>query len=268
MTKVTHTAIHAALEAGKALLSFYYGEETVAIATKADQTPVTGADLASNRIIGQMLAATGYPVISEENREIPFEERRHWNTCWIVDPLDGTKEFLKRNGEFTVNIALCENNRAVFGIIYAPVSGAVYYGDIRQGRAFKTLVNATGEDTGLVFWQEQDRIIPGPRNSDVLRILVSRSHLNPETRTFVNSLSGHKSRVELVEMGSALKFGLLAEGKADLYPRFGPTMEWDTAAGSALVEAVGFRVTVQGTGDPLRYNRENLRNPNFLVQRP
>ena len=267
MTNIQHTAILAALEAGKAILAYYYHGRELAIVTKDDHTPVTDADLESNRIIERFLAPTGYPVLSEENREVPFEVRRNWGTCWIVDPLDGTREFLKRNGEFTVNIALCENSKAVFGVIYAPVSGALYYGDSREGKAYKTVCVAEKDNTQLVFWQEQDRIFPGPRNPDTVRILVSRSHMNAATREYVDCLSV-SGKVELIEKGSALKFGWLAEGKADLYPRFGPTMEWDTAAGSAITEATGFQMTVPETGEPLAYNRENLRNPNFLVARP
>jgi len=266
MDKIRRTALEAALQGGKAILGYYQGGKAPAVSAKADQTPVTDADLASNHVIGELLSATGYPVISEESREIAYEIRKDWSTCWIVDPLDGTKEFLKGNGEFTVNIALCEGHQAVFGVIYAPVSRTLYYGDIREGRAYKTVWDGNGE-TGPAFGLEQDRIGLVARDPDPLRILVSRSHINPETLAYVESLSVPGRRIELIEMGSALKFGLLAEGKADLYPRFGPTMEWDTAAGSAIVQAVGFQVEVQGTGGPLRYNRENLRNPDFLVRR-
>ncbi|MDG1572710.1 3'(2'),5'-bisphosphate nucleotidase CysQ [Robiginitalea sp. M366] len=265
MPKTTQIALEAAIEAGRAILEVYRAERPVQVTEKADQSPVTEADLAANRILNERLATTGYPILSEENTAIPFAQRESWGRCWVVDPLDGTREFLKRNGEFTVNVALCEGGQAVFGVIYAPVAGVLYYGDAREASAYRTLVPAGGALPD--FWETQDRLATPDQVAGKVRILVSRSHRSPETLDYLETLAGPEQEVEWVEKGSALKFGLLAEGKADLYPRLGPTMEWDTAAGSALVGALGFEVLALGSGAPLHYNREDLVNPDFIVKR-
>ena len=257
-------AIKAALDAGSAIMEIYNDPEVVEVIVKADNTPLTRADQASNDVIIKYLQQTPYPVISEENKQIPYDERRDWDYCWIVDPLDGTKEFIKRNGEFTVNIALCCKGKPIFGVIYVPVTRELYYSDKPNGMAFKTVV---GEDhlPMTKLYDEKDRIAPAAEPIEMIKIVGSRSHMNPETEEFVADKRKQFREVEIVSKGSSLKFCMVAEGKAHLYPRYAPTMEWDTAAGSAIVESVGLQVINRETGQPLLYNKENLLNPYFLV---
>ena len=259
-------AISAALEAGKAILEIYDHAGDIEVVTKEDNSPLTKADQASNKVINSYLERTGIPVISEENKQIPYGERQKWITCWIVDPLDGTKEFIKRNGEFTVNIALCKNGRPVFGVIYVPVTRELYYSDSDNSRGFKTLVGKNHQLTGPLF-KPEDRIKPAGRPNGTLKVVGSRSHMNPETEAFISEMEESYPEIEIVSKGSSLKFCMVAEGKAHVYPRFAPTMEWDTAAGSAIVEAVGLQVINRDTKKPLTYNKENLLNPFFLVSR-
>lgn len=265
MDNQTTLAIRAAVEAGKAILTIYDGGEKLEILTKEDQSPLTEADQASNKVINAHLLKTGIPIISEENRQIDFQDRKDWDSCWIVDPLDGTKEFIKRNGEFTVNIALCERGRPVFGVIYVPVSRELYVGDVRLGKSFKRQLDP-GHTLEDPIFTEGDEIHPSQITKSSIRVVGSRSHMNPETEEYINSLKDTYENIEIVSKGSSLKFCLVAEGKADVYPRFAPTMEWDTAAGSAIVEAAGLQVISRETNQPLRYNKENLLNPYFLVR--
>jgi 3'(2'), 5'-bisphosphate nucleotidase len=189
-------------------------------------------------------------MLSEEGKTIPFAQRKNWEYFWMVDPLDGTKEFLKRNGEFTVNIALIHKNTPVMGVVAVPVTKTVYY--TTEGGAF---LKRDGSVHPLSFRGRTDLRQPG------LRVVASRSHMNEETQQFVNGLV----QPSLVSSGSSLKFMLLAEGAADVYPRYAPTMEWDTAASHAIVNALGLKVLQQGSSDELVYNKENLLNPGFLV---
>lgn len=263
MKTYLNIAIKSAVEAGVAILGVY--EEEVDVALKEDKSPLTAADLASNRVINSYLRETGIPLISEENRQLPWAERRQWKRCWIVDPLDGTKEFIKKNGEFTVNIAVCENQVPVLGVIYVPVTRELYYAEVADGKAYKTVL---GQDHSIpeTLFSEQDEIRPGKAANGNLRIVGSRSHMNDETQKYIDEAQGDHKEVEIVSKGSSLKFCLVAEGKADVYPRFAPTMEWDTAAGHAICRAVGLKVTSQQTRQELKYNKEDLLNPYFLVE--
>ena len=265
MDNQTNLAIRAAVEAGKVILTIYDSGDELEVQTKEDQSPLTEADQASNSVINTYLLQTGIPIISEENRQIDFEVRKNWEYCWIVDPLDGTKEFIKRNGEFTVNIALCQKGIPVFGVIYVPVTRELYYGDLRLGKSYKNQLD-NDHSLEVQLFRPADQIRPGSNNVNLVRVVGSRSHMSPETEAYIESLKGTYENIEIVSKGSSLKFCLIAEGKADVYPRFAPTMEWDTAAGSAIVEAVGFHVISRETNQPLRYNKENLLNPHFLVR--
>ena len=258
-------ALRAAIAAGEAILKIYE-TESFGVRIKEDGSPLTVADEASNSIINAALSKFDIPVISEENQQIGFKRRKEWETCWIVDPLDGTKEFIKRNGEFTVNIALCHAGKPVFGVIYVPVSKALYYATVESGEAYKTTVQGElrSEDMG----KAKDRIQPAPTDFSRIRVVGSRSHMNLETQQFIRKLRTTFEEVEIVKKGSSLKFCLMAEGKADIYPRFAPTMEWDTAAGQALCNAVGLVVLESHTKRSLLYNKKNLFNPSFIVQRP
>jgi 3'(2'), 5'-bisphosphate nucleotidase len=235
---------------------------------KDDRSPLTEADKAAHEIICAGLKQTGLPVLSEESKTVPYELRKDWGRFWLVDPLDGTKEFIKKNGEFTVNIALIDAGRPVLGVVYAPVLQTIYYGLQAEGMehgAWKA-DDCAGKSVDEIF--ESAVALPlksaiGNRQSPI-RVVASRSHMNPETETFIAALE-KQGRVELVSSGSSLKLCMVAEGRADVYPRIAPTMEWDTAAAQAVVEASGGTVMQYGTKEPLRYNKENLLNPFFVV---
>lgn len=238
-----------AVRAGKEIMKVY--SRDFAVEYKEDSSPLTEADKASHKVIeeGLLGLAPGIPVISEEGTGIPSSERSNYKSFWLVDPLDGTKEFIKRNGEFTVNIALIEGNAPVLGVIYVPAKGILYYGEKGNG-AFRQ------ERGGSPVKLERKLIGQG----SPIRAVVSRSHPSPEVEEFLKAYSV----ASRVEAGSSLKFCLVAEDKADLYPRIGPTWEWDTAAGHAIAEAAGCSVTTVD-GSPLTYNKESLKNPGFVV---
>jgi len=242
-------AIQAAEEACQVILEVYNSDNFEAEA-KGDQSPLTLADRRAHAVISQRLAQTQLPVLSEEGKQTPYAERRHWSYFWMVDPLDGTKEFIKRNGDFTVNIALIHGDKPVMGVVAVPVTGDVYYGGARLGAFLKR----QGVVTALPSRLPADLTLPG------LRVVASRSHMNPETEEFIARL---KEPV-LVSRGSSLKFLMLAEGEADVYPRYAPTMEWDTAAAHAVVQGVGLQVCQPG-GHELVYNKADLLNPFFQV---
>jgi len=263
MIKMYETAIIAAIEGGKKILEIY-GQDEIHVDYKGDDSPLTRADSAANAKIIELLAQTEHPIISEENKQIDFAIRKEWENCWIVDPLDGTKEFIKRNGEFTVNIALCHQGAPIFGVIYVPVSRTLYYADVSEKKAFKTILDEH-HTMPLALGKATDSISAARDNKNKIRVVGSRSHMNQETTDFIEDLKNKYPEVEIVSKGSSLKFCLVAEGKADVYPRFAPTMEWDTAAGHAICSAVGLKVISQQTQNEVRYNKENLLNPYFLV---
>ncbi len=252
-------AIEAALKAGTAILKVYETDFSVEI--KGDESPLTLADNRANDVINSYLIPTGIPIISEENKQLPFSERENWSRCWIVDPLDGTKEFIKRNGEFTVNIALVEEGTPVLGVIYVPVSKTLYF--TSNSNTSKKIVLAS-EDTPIDRILEQAQKISPRQINGVVKIVGSRSHLNADTEHFISEIE-KESEVEIVSMGSSLKFCMVAEGLAHIYPRYAPTMEWDTAAGDAICRAVGLRVVDQTTGVAMKYNKPNLLNNYFRV---
>lgn len=256
-------AIVAAVRAGTKILEIYEGED-FELELKSDNSPLTKADICSNRIINDRLIKTEIPIISEENREIDFEQRNQWSTCWIVDPLDGTKEFIKRNGEFTVNIALVSQGVPVLGVIYVPVTRELYYAIVSEG-SYKRILDVNHEINPDCIFHNEDRLDSLGVSSDRIRIVGSRSHMNEDTINFINEIKAKNKKIDIVSKGSSLKFCLVAEGKADLYPRFAPTMEWDTAAGHAICNAVGLKVISKATKKELVYNKPNLLNGHFLV---
>lgn len=262
--------LEAAVTAGHEILRIYNDpSQDFGVQKKADNSPLTIADKASHRIIMDYLRRTDIPVLSEEGRHMPYDERGAWHRLWVVDPLDGTKEFINRNGEFTVNIALVEDGAPVLGVIYVPVTGQLYWGmsGERTG-AWKALVadDACFDVPSLVA---SARKLPLPQacSRQDFVIVASRSHMSPETEAYVEEARSTHGQVTLVSSGSSIKICLVAEGAADAYPRFAPTMEWDTAAGDAIARGAGCMVTDQSTGAPLRYNKEDLLNPWFLVRR-
>ena len=254
-------ALEGAFEAGVAILEIYHSGE-FDVTLKGDDSPLTKADLASHEVIMRHLSRTQIPVLSEEGRNIPFSERSAWSELWVVDPIDGTKEFIKRNGEFTVNIALVRNQVPALGVILVPVTGEVYFSD--ENGAFKAQVDMAGPlDVETVMAAAAK--LPMDKGERPFTVVASRSHMSPETEDFVEQLRQEHGKVELMSKGSSLKLCMVAEGKADCYPRFAPTMEWDTAAGQAICTAAGLNVVDQSTGVTMLYNREALLNAWFLV---
>jgi 3'(2'), 5'-bisphosphate nucleotidase len=256
------TAITAALEAGKAILEIYHsGEFDVEI--KGDNSPLTKADTSSHNVIMSFLTKTNIPVLSEEGKAIAYEERKNWNQLWIVDPIDGTKEFIKRNGEFTVNIALIEDQLPLIGVIFVPVTGELYFSSKEMG-AYKVVVDLDNFDIETLI--SNGNKLPLEREDNTFTIVASRSHMSAETETYVQEMRDIHGEVNLISKGSSLKLCMVAEGTADCYPRFAPTMEWDTAAGQAICEHAGFKVIDWGTKENMLYNREELLNNWFLVK--
>lgn len=249
LKKLLKIARAASKEASEVILDIYNSGDFT-IDAKADNSPLTEADSAAHLVILEHLKNTDIPILSEEGSHLPFEQRRDWEYLWIVDPLDGTKEFIKRNGEFTVNIALVKNGKPVLGVVEAPVLKKQFYGIVGQG----AYVDSDDNE------QELSNIEPVNLESEGLRVVASRSHLNKETSDFLDQLN----KPEVVSMGSSLKFMMLAEQKADIYPRFAPTMEWDTAAAHAIVLSLHGDV-VDLNDRPLEYNKEVLLNPFFKV---
>ncbi|MDN3723975.1 3'(2'),5'-bisphosphate nucleotidase CysQ [Aequorivita sp. SDUM287046] len=257
------TAIKAALAAGAEILKIY--ETNFNVETKDDNSPLTLADKNANEVINQFLKLTEIPIISEENRQLDFSERKDWQRCWIVDPLDGTKEFIKRNGEFTVNIALVENGKPKLGVIYVPVSKELYFTSEDGGSSKKIIV--TSEEMLVEEILGNAEILKPSKIISEVRVVGSRSHLNEDTKNFISKLE-RGDNVTIFSKGSSLKFCLVAEGLAHIYPRFAPTMEWDTAAGHAICSAAGVSVIDQTTQKPMVYNKPNLLNNYFLVKVP
>ena len=252
-----------AKEAGKAILKIY--DKSYSITYKTDSSPLTEADALSHRIITTGLNDIKFrhssypfsyplPILSEEGQDIPYEKRKDWKLFWMIDPLDGTKEFIKKNGEFTINVALIYNNIPVFGVVFAPVLDWLYFNDNKK--AYKI---------------EQGKLCQLPKKQEKKKFVVvaSRSHLNEETRNFIECVSVDREK-EFISIGSSLKLCLVAEGTADIYPRLAPTMEWDTAAADAIVRQAGKKTySIDRFGNattPLTYNKKNLFNPWFIVQ--
>ena len=237
-----------AWQAGQDLLNIYHGE--FAVESKADGSPLTAADEAAHHTIVNGLAqlTPDIPVLSEEASDIAYEERQSWNQFWLVDPLDGTREFVKRNGEFTVNIAFIDNQRPLLGVVYVPVTDVSYFACVGVG-AFKQNRNEPAK-----------LIAVSPYRGGKVRLAGSRSHAGEALKKFIAAVGD----VETISMGSSLKLCLVAEGAADVYPRLGPTSEWDTAAAQAIVENAGGKV-YDIDNNPLRYNKQNILNPWFIA---
>ena len=258
-------AIKASVYAGKEILEVY-DRDDFKITSKEDKTPLTLADSRAHNKIIEYLDQTNIPVLSEEGIHLPYEDRKKWDYFWLVDPLDGTKEFIKRNGEFTVNIALIEKNTPMAGVIYVPVSKILYFANGDQGAYKITDVEYDDfDDLDFEVIRSNAQKLPLVDFERSFTVVGSRSHMSEETEKFIIGLKEEHDNLEMISIGSSLKQCMIAEGKADIYPRFGPTMEWDTGAGHAIVNASGGCITkVDGT--PLVYNKENLLNPHFIVK--
>ena len=246
-----------AREAGDAILAIY-GEDDFGIETKDDASPLTRADLAAHKILvnGLTAALPEIPVLSEESGGITWAQRRSWQTYFLVDPLDGTKEFIKKNDEFTVNIALIENNSPVLGVIYAPVLDILYYGLLGEG-AYRCN-EASKKIDNFDELTAASRKLPIAIDKEYFGVVASRSHMSEETMSFIESLRNKHQNIEIVSKGSSLKLCMIAEGIADIYPRFAPTSEWDTAAGHAIVNSMGGKVIqADNKENDIVYNKEN-----------
>jgi len=270
-------SILASIAAGDKILEVY--QTDFSVTEKSDKTPLTVADQKSHTTIMSFLEKTAIPVLSEEGRDIPYEERSKWERLWVVDPLDGTKEFIKRNGEFTVNIALVETGMPILGVIFIPVTQVLYFSlkgegcwrlsDTDMMSHLKKHGNEKVDDSLLEKIRNQSKKLSYEKTTDTLFTVVgSRSHPSPDLETFVREKEKVYEHVQMVSAGSSLKFCLVAEQKADIYPRFGPTMEWDTAAGQAIAEGAGAGVFRMDDGLPLAYNKPDLLNPFFNVYYP
>lgn len=264
MKNIYTIAIQAAIAAGKAILEVYEGED-FEIESKVDQSPLTLADRKAHKIIAAALSDTEFPVLSEEGSEIPYMNRSWWSSFWLVDPLDGTKEFIRRNGEFTVNIALVVDGKATFGVVFAPVLNTLYVG--LEGRGAYRCSNEKNFSQPFDYLiQFADRLPAGEADKKFFRVVASRSHYNQETQDYVKTIDTGGKEISLVNSGSSLKLCMVAAGEAEVYPRLGPTMEWDTAAAHAVVKAAGKNVVRVDNGEELEYNKENLLNPFFVVK--
>jgi len=274
------SALVAAKKAGDEILEVYLGD--IDVTYKEDNSPLTLADKRAHRAILETLPALSrndIPILSEEGKEIPYEQRAQWEYLWVVDPLDGTKEFVKRRDEFTVNIALIKNNRPVVGVVFLPAVGSLYFaaeglGSYKLekietvGHLLDGAGNSSEETLDLSIVVDEALRLPSHettgRRSNQINLVGSRSHGLEALSDFVNRMKEKYDKVGFIPAGSALKFCLVAEGKADLYPRFGPTMEWDTAAGHCVVEQSGGAVVQMTEKTPLEYNKKDLHNPHFI----
>ena len=277
----TEDIVAIAKEAGDVIMEIYQKDFTIEY--KDDKSPLTEADLKSNEVIINGLEALNstfniqnptfknIPILSEEGKEIPYEERKYWEYFWLIDPIDGTKEFIKKNGEFTVNIALIHKDTPVLGVVYAPALGDMYYAKKGSG-AFKVEKFNIQHSTSNISIRLPLKTNNAPEEN--ITIVASKSHLTEETKSFIDNLTSNISRSgnalgvqnsTFISKGSSLKLVMVAEGEADIYPRLAPTMEWDTAAADAIVRESGKMTYQFETEQPIVYNKENLLNPWFIV---
>lgn len=262
MSQYLSLAIRASLKAGKRIMDIY-NNESFDVDFKSDASPLTKADLASHEIIVNYLKETEIPILSEEGKHLSYDIRKTWDTLWIVDPIDGTKEFIKKNGEFTVNIALVENQVPILGVIYVPVLQELYFASKELG-SFK-LANIT-QFSSLENILKTAKKLPLSTEKENFTVVASKSHLSKETEAYIEQLEKEHGDVITISKGSSLKLCMVAEGIADQYPRFAPTMEWDTAAGQAIGKYAGKTVYDFKTQKEMLYNREELLNNWFIVK--
>ena len=245
--------LDAAVSAGEKIMEVYSASAHIDFESKNDNSPLTIADKKSHETIVSMLKKTETHIISEESESIDYQIRKKWKEYWLIDPLDGTKEFIKKNDEFTVNIALIKNNSPFIGIVYCPVKKILYWNDSNKN-VFKKIIGKEKKQLN-----KRKKVDQGEKN---LRVIVSRSHSNEKTTQYINKLNAP----QLISCGSSLKFLYIADNKADIYPRFGPTMEWDTAAAHSILKALDIMVTNLEDKRELSYNKKNLLNPYFLIK--
>jgi 3'(2'), 5'-bisphosphate nucleotidase len=256
LSEIYQTAIIASIEASKVIMKYY--ESGFNSEIKKDGSPVTEADLASSKIISEILLKTSIPILGEETDHQHFDERKKWTLNWCVDPLDGTKEYIKRNGEFAVNIALIENNQSIFGVIAWPEKNKLIFG----GKDCGVFISKFEDINNRINWKKIDQL---NLSNDPIVMITSHSPNSGASLQYLEKIKTKYSTIQYLKKGSALKFFDLAEGNADIYPRFAPTMEWDIAAGQAILEALGGSICSVNEGQPLTYNKESLFNPHFIA---
>ena len=261
MNELLVKAINASIKGGHAIMDVYASD--FAVEHKDDESPLTLADKNCNEVIENHLLDTDIPFLSEEGVKITYSKRKDWEYFWLVDPLDGTKEFVKRNGEFTINIALICNGNPIMGVIYVPVKEDLYFAMEGLG-SYKVSVNSAIENIETLISSSDSLPIDYKREDYV--IVGSRSHMSAETEVFFDEMKEKHGNIEVLAVGSSLKICMVAEGKADAYPRYAPTMEWDTGAGHAIAKYAGFSVKQYNSTEDVIYNKENLLNPWFLVK--
>jgi len=258
------TAVRAAMSAGSEIMDVYC-EQSIDVEYKSDKSPLTKADIRANAVITAILRETDLPILSEEDVHLPYEERQLWKQFWLIDPLDGTSEFVARTDDFCVNVALIDKTEPVVGVIYSPVKDIVWFGAMGLG-SFK-IEDATKsiDDFSLESMLNVAIKLPYRNTGDEFVFVASRSNLNASTKDFIDVISKEYTKTRIAHVGSALKFTVLADGLADLYPRFATTSEWDTGAGHAILKAIGGNIFQEHTNIPLVYNKANLDNPGFVA---
>lgn len=261
MNDILKSVVQISLQAGKATLEFY--GKNMDIEKKEDNSPITKADKLSNSILINGLLSYNLPVLSEESDKLGYETRKKWNEYWLIDPLDGTKEFIKKSDEYTINVALIKGTFPVMGVVYAPAKDLLFYGQAGYG-SYKVEKASSVNLTGC-FSDTIRKKLPIAYSNPIPVVVASKSHMNQETDYFIQQIKQYYTAVQTEHYGSSLKLCMIAEGSADIYPRMGPTMEWDTAASQAIVEAAGYNVVQYPGGTRLSYNKENLLNPFFIV---
>ena len=262
------SAFNAALRAGAGIMDIYNGEQEFLVNLKSDNTPITEADRRSHETIKDYLSRTRIPLMSEEGRDLLYEERCGWDLYWLVDPLDGTLEFIKRTGEFTINIALMVNNRPTVGVVYVPTSGRIYFAIEGRG-AWKRIGMIPNPNAQMNISEIMRGAEPLPQTdgaNDPKVVALSRSHISPDTHIVVDSLKEKFGKIEILTQGSSLKLCLVAEGLVDIYPRTTPTSEWDTAAGECILNEAGGSIRELEHNSTLNYNKPTLINPNFICK--
>ncbi|MCD7962252.1 MAG: 3'(2'),5'-bisphosphate nucleotidase CysQ [Rikenellaceae bacterium] len=260
-------AYNAAVRAGAKILEIY-NQDNFNINLKSDSTPITLADKEAHRLIKKYLNQTRIPLLSEEGRYLLFEERCNWDLFWLIDPLDGTKEFIKRNGEFTVNIALMIDNNPFLSVVYAPCFEKLYFSDKEKGSFVKDDIkpDLNAEYTISEIYSDANRLPLVEKPNEPVKIVISRSHLSPETYEFIEEIKKQHGEVEVLQSGSSLKFCMVAEGSADYYVRTTTTYEWDTAAGDSVAISAGCSTHSIKDREVIKYNKENLENPYFYAK--
>lgn len=255
-------AINAAIDAGISIMRIYDSMD-LDVEYKKDTSPLTQADILSNNIICNELNKTNTPIISEENKSIPYSLRKEWTKFWLVDPLDGTKEFLKKNGEFTVNIALIENQIPILGVVYAPALNVIYFSEKQKG-AFKSIINDV-QNSSATTLKRNSKKLPLTKENGLYKVATSRSHISDVTKVYIDKIKRNKKNFSVVPMGSSLKICLVAEGEINIYPRLSPTMEWDTAAAHSI--CIESNKNINSLNNKvLKYNKRQLINPSFIVK--